>query len=76
MTLTGQHMLGQPVMIKSSEHEKNLAWEAQEAAKQNQAAAANLLAGGWLLAVGCWLAAVACVAAGCRMGRARGVILT
>lgn len=45
LALTGQTLLGQAVMVKSSEAEKNLAWEAQQAA-QNQAAAAALLNAG------------------------------
>jgi len=43
LTLTGQTLLGQPVMVKASEAEKNLAWEAQQQQQQNQAAAAALL---------------------------------
>ena len=38
-------------MVKSSEAEKNLAWEAQEQAKQNQAAAAALLTGATVVGV-------------------------
>jgi hypothetical protein len=40
----GQLMLGQPVMVKPAEAEKNLAWEAQQAAKQSNAAEAELAA--------------------------------
>lgn len=43
LTLTGQLLLGQAVMVKASEAEKNLAWEAQQQQQQNQAAAAALL---------------------------------
>lgn len=45
VALTGQLFKGQAMMVKSSEHEKNLAWEAQQQAKQNQAAAAAVLGG-------------------------------
>lgn len=38
-----QMLLNQPVIVKSAEHEKNLAWEAAEQAKQNQKAANNVL---------------------------------
>mmetsp|Transcript_26889 Transcript_26889/g.58686 ORF Transcript_26889/g.58686 Transcript_26889/m.58686 type:complete len:583 (+) Transcript_26889:130-1878(+) len=44
--LPGQLLLNMPVMIKASEVEKNLAWEAQQAAKQqqnNRDAASSLL---------------------------------
>lgn len=34
VALTGQMLLGQAVMVKASEAEKNLAWEAAQAAKQ------------------------------------------
>lgn len=37
LALTGQMMMGQAVMVKPAEAEKNLAWEAQQAAKQTQA---------------------------------------
>lgn len=37
LALTGQLMLGQPVMVKPAEAEKNLAWEAQQAAKNSNA---------------------------------------
>jgi RNA-binding protein 39 len=37
LALSGQIMMGQPVMVKPAEAEKNLAWEAQQAAKQNAA---------------------------------------
>jgi hypothetical protein len=37
-------MLGQPVMVKPAEAEKNMAWEAQQAAKQSNAAEAELAA--------------------------------
>eukprot|EP00879_Flechtneria_rotunda_P013674 GHRR01014284.1.p1 GENE.GHRR01014284.1~~GHRR01014284.1.p1 ORF type:complete len:341 (+),score=135.00 GHRR01014284.1:1149-2171(+) len=37
-------MLGQPVMVKPAEAEKNLAWEAQQAAKQTSQAEQELLA--------------------------------
>jgi hypothetical protein len=40
----GQLMLGQPVMVKPAEAEKNMAWEAQQAAKQSNAAEAELAA--------------------------------
>lgn len=43
LTLTGQLLLGQAVMVKASEAEKNLAWEAQQQQQQNQAVAAELL---------------------------------
>ncbi|KAL4443698.1 hypothetical protein ABPG75_011435 [Micractinium tetrahymenae] len=36
LSLTGQMLMGQPVMVKMSEAEKNLAWEAAEAAKRQQ----------------------------------------
>ncbi|KAL4447210.1 hypothetical protein ABPG77_007243 [Micractinium sp. CCAP 211/92] len=36
LALTGQMLMGQPVMVKMSEAEKNLAWEAAEAAKRQQ----------------------------------------
>lgn len=39
VALTGQMLLGQAIMIKASEAEKNLAWEAAQAAKQQAAAA-------------------------------------
>lgn len=35
--LTGQLILGQPVMVKGSEAEKNMAWEAAQAAKRQAA---------------------------------------
>mmetsp|Transcript_18516 Transcript_18516/g.63098 ORF Transcript_18516/g.63098 Transcript_18516/m.63098 type:complete len:517 (-) Transcript_18516:1501-3051(-) len=38
--LTGQSLLGQTVMVKRSEAEKNVAWEAQQQQKQAAAAAA------------------------------------
>ncbi|WIA17274.1 hypothetical protein OEZ85_014144 [Tetradesmus obliquus] len=44
LALTGQLMLGQPVMVKPAEAEKNLAWEAQQAAKNSNAADAELAA--------------------------------
>lgn len=44
LALTGQILLGQPVMVKPAEAEKNLAWEAQQAAKQSSAAEAELAA--------------------------------
>ena len=44
LALTGQQFMGQAVMVKPAEAEKNLAWEAQQAAKANQADAAALLA--------------------------------
>lgn len=44
LTLTGQIMLGQPVMVKPAEAEKNIAWEAEQAAKQSTAAQAELAA--------------------------------
>lgn len=44
LTLTGQIMLGQPVMVKPAEAEKNIAWEAQQAAKASTAAEAELAA--------------------------------
>jgi len=37
LALSGQIMMGQPVMVKPAEAEKNLAWEAQQQAKQNAA---------------------------------------
>lgn len=40
VSLTGQPFMGQTIMVKSSEHEKNLAWEAQQQAKQGQLKAA------------------------------------
>lgn len=47
VSLTGQPFMGQTIMVKSSEHEKNLAWEAQQQAKQGQLkAAAGVGAGG------------------------------
>ena len=45
-TLNGQLFMSMPVTCKSSEVEKNLAWEAQQAVKQQQSnadAASNLL---------------------------------
>lgn len=36
LALTGQPLMGQPVMVKVSEAEKNLAWEAAEQAKKQQ----------------------------------------
>ncbi|PSC72790.1 Splicing factor isoform 1 [Micractinium conductrix] len=36
LQLMGQPMMGQPVMVKTSEAEKNLAWEAAEQAKRQQ----------------------------------------
>ncbi|PNW70761.1 hypothetical protein CHLRE_17g733208v5 [Chlamydomonas reinhardtii] len=45
VALTGQPLLGQAVMIKASEAEKNMAWEAAQQQKQcTQAAAEQLLA--------------------------------
>ncbi|KAG2454354.1 hypothetical protein HYH02_001379 [Chlamydomonas schloesseri] len=45
VALTGQPLRGQPVMIKASEAEKNMAWEAAQQQKQcTQAAAQQLLA--------------------------------
>lgn len=71
--LAGQPMLGQPVMVKPAEAEKNLAWEAQQAAKQSNIAEAELAALGlaplagaagtgcrMLLHVSCLLQAGAC----------------
>ncbi|GMH41513.1 hypothetical protein BSKO_09423 [Bryopsis sp. KO-2023] len=46
LALTGQVLMGQAVMVKASEAEKNLAWEAQQQQQQNQAAAAALLGTG------------------------------
>lgn len=43
LALTGHPLLGQAVMVKASEAEKNLAWEAQQQAKQNQLAATSLI---------------------------------
>ncbi|GLC42235.1 hypothetical protein PLESTB_000645800 [Pleodorina starrii] len=43
VALTGTVFMGQAIMVKSSEHEKNLAWEAQQQAKQSQLKAATLL---------------------------------
>jgi RNA recognition motif-containing protein len=43
LALTGQPLLHQPVMVKSSEAEKNLAWEVAEQAKQSSKAAEALL---------------------------------
>lgn len=43
LALSGQMLMGQVVMVKASEAEKNLAWEAQQQAKQNQLQATNLL---------------------------------
>ncbi|KDD71292.1 hypothetical protein H632_c5363p0, partial [Helicosporidium sp. ATCC 50920] len=47
MSLSGRPLLGQPVMVKMSEAEKNLAWEAQEAQKaaQRELEAAGAAAG-------------------------------
>lgn len=42
LALTGQVLMGQAVMVKASEAEKNLAWEAAQQAQQSQAAAAEL----------------------------------
>jgi RNA-binding protein 39 len=41
LALNGQPLKGQPVMVKPAEAEKNLAWEAAQAAKQQQASAAG-----------------------------------
>lgn len=46
LALTGQLLMGQAVMVKASEAEKNLAWEAQQQQQQNQAAAAALMGSG------------------------------
>lgn len=43
LALTGQVLMGQAVMVKASEAEKNLAWEAQQVVKQSQAEASALL---------------------------------
>jgi RNA-binding protein 39 len=43
LAMTGQILLGQPVMVKPAEAEKNLAWEAQQAAKQGTQEAEALL---------------------------------
>ncbi|KAG2426641.1 hypothetical protein HXX76_012955 [Chlamydomonas incerta] len=43
VALTGSVFMNQAIMVKSSEHEKNLAWEAQQQAKQSQLKAATLL---------------------------------
>eukprot|EP00798_Chlamydomonas_sp_ICE-L_P028744 gene28744-31923_t len=46
--LPGQPLMGQPVQVKASEMEKNLAWEAAQAAKQsvaNNDAVSNMLLG-------------------------------
>ncbi|KAI8476998.1 MAG: splicing factor, CC1-like protein [Monoraphidium minutum] len=43
LALTGQAFMGQAVMVKSAEAEKNVAWEAAQAAKANQSDAAALL---------------------------------
>lgn len=49
VALTGTVFMGQAIMVKSSEHEKNLAWEAQQQAKASQAkAAAGAVAAGVL----------------------------
>lgn len=58
LALTGQPLLHQPVMVKSSEAEKNLAWEVAEQAKQSSKAAEALL--------GSTLGAGASQAASCR----------
>lgn len=53
LSLTGQPLLGQPVMVKMSEAEKNLAWEAAQAAKKQQAMAdAAITAGGAFAGMG------------------------
>ncbi|CAD7700816.1 unnamed protein product [Ostreobium quekettii] len=52
LALTGQVLMGQAVMVKASEAEKNLAWEAQQQQQQNQAAAAALLGTGLGTATG------------------------
>lgn len=41
LALTGQTLLGQSVMVKASEAEKNMAWEAQQATAAQQASAAQ-----------------------------------
>ncbi|KAL4527618.1 hypothetical protein Ndes2526B_g08705 [Nannochloris sp. 'desiccata'] len=49
LSLSGQPVLGQPVMVKMSEAEKNLAWEAAQAAKKQAAsmsAVADAMAAG------------------------------
>jgi RNA-binding protein 39 len=46
LALNGQPLKGQPVMVKPAEAEKNLAWEAAQAAKQQQASAAGGGGGG------------------------------
>ena len=49
LSLSGQPVLGQPVMVKMSEAEKNLAWETAQAAKKQAAtmsAAADAMATG------------------------------
>lgn len=43
LALSGQTMNGQAIMVKTAEAEKNLAWEAQQAAKQNATDASSLL---------------------------------
>lgn len=43
LTMTGQPFMGQAVMVKPAEAEKNVAWEAAQAAKANQSDAAALL---------------------------------
>lgn len=51
LSLSGQLLMGQGVRVKASEAEKNLAWEAQQQAKQSQAAATAMLsttAGGFM----------------------------
>lgn len=58
LTLTGQIMLGQPVMVKPAEAEKNIAWEAQQAAKQSTAAEAELALGLGAVPVGALAAPV------------------
>ncbi|KAK9803366.1 hypothetical protein WJX73_009745 [Symbiochloris irregularis] len=46
LSLTGQLLLGQPVMVKSSEAEKNLAWEAAQQQSATLAQMNALAAGG------------------------------
>lgn len=43
LAMTGQVFMGQAVMVKTAEAEKNVAWEAAQAAKANQSDAAALL---------------------------------
>jgi RNA-binding protein 39 len=72
LSLTGQPLLGQAVMVKMSEAEKNMAWEAAQAAKRQQAAAeAAMGPGGYAGAAGGAAALAAAGGAGPGVGPCR-----